>query len=415
VRRLRWLRRRLRGLRRGLHDGLRQLRGLRPMKVIFISKYPPMEGYVSSCTYWLARGLASRGHDVTVVTNAYEVEDAYRELLSPGDLDLYQTKGLRVRNTDPFQDYRLIPSANPFCEKLASAAIERSEGVDVLDCWYLVSYGAAGMLARAATGVPLVLRHAGSDIGRLAANPHLRPLISAMLRKADAVAAQKAARRKLVELGARAGRVHIIPVSVDTGAFNTDSEPEKLDVPDGVPVITYMGKVSRGKGIAELLAAAAKVRQDFRLLLVSSGEGALKDMNIHSGLRRKLLCRRFVPPWKVPGIIRASRCVIAPEHRFPVAGHSPILPREVLACGTCLMISKELSRKVAGAALRADENAIVIDPPDVADFAVKLRSVVRDDGLASRIGKEGHRLSRRIEDFNSYLAANEKMYRKVCL
>ena len=383
------------------------------MKIVFISKYPPIEGYVSSCTFWLARGLASRGHHITVVTNAFEVEDANREELRAPDLDVYQGRNLRVRNTDPFQDFRLIPAANPFCEKLAAAAIEAAEGADALDAWYLVSYGAAGLLASATTEVPLVLRHAGSDIGRLAASPHLGPLISAMLRKADAVVANKASRPRLEDLGARKGRVHVIPVSVDTGAFHPSAAPEKFDVLADIPVISCIGKISRGKGIPELLAAAAKVRADFRLQFVSSGHGELRNMTIHAGLRKKLLFHRFVPPWRMPGIIRASRAVVMPEHRFPVPGHSPILPREVMACGTCLMISEELENRVAGGALKDGENALVMDPADADGFASKLKMVLRDEDAARRIGAHGRRLSGRIEDFESYLSANEKMYQKL--
>lgn len=383
------------------------------MKIIYISKYPPIEGYVSSCTYWLARGLASRGHDMTVVTNAFEVEDAEREELGAPDLDIYQSRRLKVRNTDPFQQYRLIPAANPFCEKLASAAIERAAGADLLDAWYFVSYGAAGMLAKAATGLPLVLRHAGSDIGRLAANPHMRPLISAMLGKADAIVSTGASRARLAALGAPKGRMHVIPVSVDTQAFHPSAERAVLDAPEDVPVVSCIGKVSRGKGIPQLLVAASRVKGDFRLLFVSSDVRGLRLMTLHSGLKRKLMFRRFVPPWKMPGIIRASRAVIMPEHGFPVPGHSPILPREVLACGTCLVISSELSCKVAGGALSDGENAIVVEPGRTGDFASKLSAIVADEDAALRIGARGHRLSARTEDFEGYLSANERMYREL--
>ena len=383
------------------------------MKIVFITKYPPIEGYVSSCTYWLARGLASRGHDITVVTNGFEVEDAYRQQLQAADLDVYQGRRLRVRNTDPFQDYKLIPASNPFCEKLAAAAIEASDGADVLDAWYFVSYGAAGILARAATGLPLILRHAGSDIGRLAANPHMRPLISAMLRKADAIVTGKASRQRLREMGAPQKRLNIIPVAVDCGAFHPSIKPAMLDVPEDVPVISCIGKISRGKGILQLLAAAARVREDFRLLFVSSDIEGLHGMTVHSGLRRKLVFHKFVPPWRMPGMIRASRAVIMPEHGFPVAGHSPILPREVMACGTCLVISGELRDKVAGGLLVDGENALVVDPKGTAGFASKLSRVVRDEDGARSIGARGHRLSARIEDFEGYLSANEKMYRDI--
>jgi len=383
------------------------------MKIVFISKYPPIEGYVSSCTYWLARGLASRGHDITVVTNAFEVEDADREWLEAEDLDIYQTGRLRVRNTDPFQQYRLIPAANPFCEKLAAAAIERAADADILDAWYYVSYGAAGLLAKAATGLPLVLRHAGSDIGRLAANPHMRPLISAMLKKADAVISTGASRARLAGLGAPRSRMRTIPVSVDTEAFNPSAKKAILDAPEDVPVVCCIGKVSRGKGIPQLLAAASRVKGDFRLLFVSSDSQGLRQLTLHCGLKRKLLFKMFVPPWSMPGIIRASRAVVMPEHDFPVPGHSPILPREVLACGTCLVISAELRGKVAEGALSDGENALVAEPARTAELASRLSIAVQDEDAARRIGALGRRLSARIEDFEGYVSANERLHREL--
>ena len=412
-RRVRRLRRRLRRLRRRVHQRLRRLRGLRPMKIVLISKYPPIEGYVSSCTFWLAKGLARKGHNITVVTNAFEVEDRHRERMSGDDLEIYQKGNLSVRNTDPFQDYQLIPEANPFCEKLASAAIEQAEGADILDAWYFVSYGSAGMLAKAATGLPLVLRHAGSDLGRLGANPHLRPLVRALLKNADAVVANRGSGPRLRALGAPAGKIHVIPVAVDTGVFNPNVRPTDLGIKKDIPVLTCIGKVTRGKGLVELLSAASKVKQDFRLLLIASDAENVRRLAVPRALKRKLLVMPFVPPWKMPGIIRASRCVVMPEHHFPVKAHSPILPREVMACGTCLVLSEELRAKVAGGAITAGEQAVCIRPEDTDDFARKLGTVVADEGFAKTLGKAGHALSTRLEDFESYLSANEKMYRNL--
>lgn len=410
---MRGLRRWLRRLRRRVHQRLRRLRGLCPMKTVLISKYPPIEGYVSSCTFWLARGLASRGHEVTVVTNAFEVEDRHRELFDGDDLDRCRPGNPTVRNTDPFQDYQLIPEANPFCEKLAAAAIEQAEDADILDAWYFVSYGSAGMLAKAATGLPLVLRHAGSDIGRLGANPHMAPLIRALTRNSDAVVAGRGSGQRLARLGAPRGKIREIPVSVDTGAFAPSVKPADLGVRPDIPVLTYVGKVTRGKGLAELLSAAARVKEDFRLLLLTSDAESVRRLAIPPALRRKLLLKRFVPPWRMPGIIRASRCVVMPEHHFPVRSHNPILPREVLACGTCLVLGEELRAKVAGGSMVDGEHAAVVRPADTGDFARKLATLVRDGERAQELGFSGLGLSRRLEDFEGYLSANERMYRRL--
>ena len=42
------------------------------MRICLIGKYPPIQGGVSMRTYWSAHGLAARGHEVHVVTNAKE-------------------------------------------------------------------------------------------------------------------------------------------------------------------------------------------------------------------------------------------------------------------------------------------------------------------------------------------------------
>ena len=40
-----------------------------PYKIALLSKYPPLEGGIAAKTYWLARGLAARGHEIHVITH----------------------------------------------------------------------------------------------------------------------------------------------------------------------------------------------------------------------------------------------------------------------------------------------------------------------------------------------------------
>lgn len=74
------------------------------MRICIVGKYPPIEGGVSAQTYWAARGLAERGHEVFVVTNAAEVEPAFRIQLEPGDISFLQSEfpnGGAVRLFEP--------------------------------------------------------------------------------------------------------------------------------------------------------------------------------------------------------------------------------------------------------------------------------------------------------------------------
>ena len=108
------------------------------MRICFISKYPPIEGGVSSKAYWLAKALGERGHEVHIVTNSLEVEDEYREELDPNDPN-FMPKNVYVHSTDPSPTIEANPSHIPFskmyCEKLASLAIEVIEdyNIDLID------------------------------------------------------------------------------------------------------------------------------------------------------------------------------------------------------------------------------------------------------------------------------------------
>ena len=80
-------------------------------------------------SYWLARELAQRGHQIFIVTNAVEVEPEYRIYMDEDDQDWYEPQFadsggfVRVRNTQPFTDAMThIPLSNPFVTKLSSIA-----------------------------------------------------------------------------------------------------------------------------------------------------------------------------------------------------------------------------------------------------------------------------------------------------
>ena len=49
-----------------------------PYRIAFLSKFPPIEGGIAAKTFWLARGLAKRGHEVHVITHGISAGGEYR-------------------------------------------------------------------------------------------------------------------------------------------------------------------------------------------------------------------------------------------------------------------------------------------------------------------------------------------------
>ncbi|PYV10109.1 MAG: glycosyl transferase family 1, partial [Acidobacteria bacterium] len=183
----------------------------------------------------MARGLAERGHQVFVVTNASEVENAFRmqltdqdeRLLEPrfeasgGCVRVVQTPGTTLK-------YRYIPWANPFVSRLASLACQtvREYGCDAIYSYYFEPYSVAAHLASRWTSVPYIVKHAGSDLGRLMDLPDLKTAYEEILKAANLVVTDPGHKEYFAGLGVSANRIFTgLVFSLPTEFFHPGAEP----------------------------------------------------------------------------------------------------------------------------------------------------------------------------------------------
>ena len=80
-----------------------------------------------------------------------------------------------------------------------------------------------------------------------------------------------------------------------------------------------------------------------RSLPLGAAETALLKTVEEQGLSEVTWVLPFVAHWKVARFIRACTAVCFLERDFPITFHAPTVPREVLACGTCLVLSGEIT------------------------------------------------------------------------
>lgn len=371
------------------------------MNVCLISKYPPIEGGISSQTYWFARELGSRGHKIYVATNANEVEPEYREMLSEFDTKFLSPHNVRVDSSTAAPDLNplFIPFGKAYAEKLASIAIEIIEkySIDIIDARYLLPYGVAGHIAKTVTGKPLVLHHAGSDIERLWSSSTYKTLLSSILKSSDRVVSYVEVENQLEDLGVNHEQITVVSKTyVDPSAFNPDVEALDLSIfsplfCSEIPVITFIGKIPcswESKGISELLRALAEIKDEFILLMCANGIG---KPNVIQEVRKNNLGNRvvfidFLPPWRMPGLIKASTCVVVPEHDFPIAHHTSNIPLEVISVGKCLILSSEVYAKEPYNNLIHGESVLVVDPTNAQSFSDSLREVIINNHLTKSLG-----------------------------
>lgn len=393
------------------------------MKICFIGKYPPIEGGESSKLYWLARGLGNRGHAIHVVTNALEVENDFREKICDNiDLDNLNPTNVYIHNTNPFIDLQYIPYNNPFIAKLANLSIEiiRNYDLQIIDSWYILPYCIAGFLAKIFTQKPQLLRHAGSDLNRLFFDSDLNTIFSEIIKAVDIVITYPSKLKQFIDLGVPESNIFMNKgVSVNPEFFNPNVKPfdfSKLKkFNPRIPTITYIGKFGYTKGIIELLYVLSQINLPFNLLLVTGGKdlNILKNIIQNYKLSTKTIILGFVPPWKIPSVIKISTCVVHAENEFPIASHSPILPYEVMAVGRCLIISEELYRKRRSEKIKNKENVIVVNPKNTDNFKDIIQSIIENPNVPEQIGKAANKISLQIEDFENYITQIENLYKIV--
>lgn len=398
------------------------------IKACFIIKYPPIQGGVSMMSYWLARGLAERGHQIHVVTNAMEVEDEYRIYMDEDDRTSYEPRGqnggfVQVHHTQT-SPYALIhiPLSNPFIAKLSSVATQvvRQHDCDVVFAFYLQPYGLAAHLVSHWTGVPYMVKHAGSDLGRLMKHPMVTTAYREVVKAADSVWTSPAMKDTFLALGVSEehlwfGRTPQVPSVFNPAApaLDVNAVLQKLalvesdhvrnvlintnPIDSSKPTIGIYGKVGDIKGSFDLLHALALLKGrglDFNLVALTQGRSlpAFKQAIHELDLQERTWTLPFLPHWRVPGFVRACTAICFLEREFPIAFHTPTIPREVMACGTCLVLSREIADKQhrVKSRLSDGENLLLVDNPrEHADLARQLQVVIEDPAKAARIGLNG--------------------------
>lgn len=416
------------------------------MRICFIGKYPPIEGGVSVQSYWTLRGLAERGHEVHVVTNADEVEDHYRLSLEDDDAEWLQPRFpsaggfVEVRNCESFGVRRMnhIPLSNPFVTKLASLATQtvRQYDCEAIYSYYFEPYGMAGHLASHWTGVPQVVRHAGSDLERLMKVPDLSTAYKEVVRAAALVLTGKGLVERFVRMGVGVGRIRSgLGFSPPPTLFNPQAAPMDVNgflrrlaaqgdaeahtgpLDLSKPTIGIYGKVGELKGSFDLVRALGLLKReglDFNFLAMTHGTQGehFRKMLRENDLEDRTRLLPFVPNWRVPSFIRACTAVCFLERDSPIALHGPMIAREVIACGTCLIVSGEVASKQGYHDLISDgQNMLVVaNPKSPEDLAARLRFVIERPEAAREIGARGSEVSEAFEDYPGCIRDYENMF-----
>jgi len=399
------------------------------MKICIIGKYPPIQGGVSRQMYWLAFALASLGNQVYFVTNSNEVEPEYRMYISAeqaSKLECSFDNGgfVKLYNTEEPWESQYIPYANPFVSKLCAIAFEvvKNSNCSFIYTSYLEPYSIAGALVSQLTGVPYAIQHAGSDIGRLAQIKTRQSIYLEVLRNADLVITSNSVVQYLLAVGVTLEKVFMgIPgylpeeyfnpsiLSLDIAKLLNEIKDTEFYFPSNYeksfnpskPTIGVYCKPGKYKGTSEIVEALGILKKrghQFNFVILCGVHGKKiqrfqKEIE-NNNLTQETYILPYLPHWLVPQFIRSCTSVCFLENRFPILIHRPQIPREILSCGRCLILSQEILEQQFNKVDFIDkENFLLVpDPQDIVYLTKVLDSVICYPEEAIKIGLKGHSL-----------------------
>ncbi|HUE35257.1 MAG TPA: glycogen synthase [Mycobacterium sp.] len=221
--------------------------------------------------------------------------------------------------------------------------------------------------------------------------------------------------------------VHVIRNGVDTGVWypagpvSAGSVLAELGVDPGRPLVAFVGRITRQKGLAHLLAAAHRFDPDVQLVLCAGApdtpeiaEEALAAVAELSRSRTGVFwIREMLPIGELREILSAATVFVCSSVYEPLG----IVNLEAMACATAVVAS-DVGGIPEVVADGVTGTLVHYDPDDAAGYQARLaeavNALVADPEKAERYGRAGRQ--RCIEEFSWARVAEQTLdiYRKVC-
>jgi starch synthase len=196
-------------------------------------------------------------------------------------------------------------------------------------------------------------------------------------------------------------RVRVIRNGIDTVQYTPDHGTgvlEKYGVTPGRPMVLFVGRITRQKGVPVLLRAAAQLDPAAQLVLCAGQPDtealAAEVAALVDGLREQrsgvVWLTGMLPKREVIQLLTHATVFACPSLYEPLG----IVNLEAMACGTAVAASR-----VGGIpeVVADGETGLLVPPDDPAALAAALNTLIRDQGLAAAMGARGR--DRAITEF----------------
>ncbi|MDD5312202.1 MAG: glycosyltransferase [Dehalococcoidia bacterium] len=369
-------------------------------RIAFLSKYPPIEGGIAARTYWLARGLAARGHEVHVITHGtgtagqYQIEKAENPPDARPNLKIH-----RCENVIPWH----IPEDKETFISLLDLTLDlvKRNTIEVLDSGYLVPYGIVGSLARKLTGVRHVMRHGGSDLEKFLKNGIFPTLLADSIASSDMIVTNKADETNFKSM---TSNVISIPAYIpDEAVFHPNRDRHLKH-----GRLAFIGKINyhwEHKALDKISSIMGYLVPEYECLIVGQGNGLSNfKQSLTASLSAAIQWRPFIAPWDMPELLENLDAIFLFESMLPYRTFSN-LALEAIWSGVGIITDRlEFADIYTDTVALTDDQVIAVSPDEPMEAAAKVKAWLNMRKKA---------VPRSTITFNDYLTINEKIYTRL--
>jgi glycosyltransferase involved in cell wall biosynthesis len=350
------------------------------MRILFIGKYPPIQGGVASQGFSLIEHLITEGHDVYVISDSLMVESEYRTFLTVDDFYTLVFKDIQTDGNAHFDfipplfsDREKIPENNMNDSLLYGRAIRRCENLhfDFIISNYLYPYGFIAGLVSAKYRIPHIVKHAGSDLFYLFNDPDLRSVAMDVITQSRIIITNKLGKKTLERSGLKTKncltdirtesawpksylttQTDFIEYMIEIAKSSPDDyqhlnrimeQSEKTSIR-----LAVCGKAGATKGTFHLIdAVQILVERGFEVCCIAAWSNAqasgVFDYIKECQVEHVFFILPPIPRWRIPALLKYCHATLHLEHSFWLNDHSPQIPLEVIQLGQLGVFSQSVS------------------------------------------------------------------------
>ena len=218
-------------------------------------------------------------------------------------------------------------------------------------------------------------------------------------------------------------RVHVVRNGIDTVAYRPVDGAAvlaELGADPALPVVSFVGRITRQKGLGHLLAAAHAIDPDAQLLLCAgapdtpgiAAETAAAVAGLAAVRPGVVWVQQMLPPETVRAVLSAATVFVCPSVYEPLG----IVNLEAMACGTAVVASdvggipEVVDDGVTGSLVPFDEH----DPAGfAAGLARRVNELLADPARAAAMGRAGRERAVREFSWSTVAERTVELYHSV--